>query len=726
MAELRLVMWSLPEFAVAIFTWSVWFTGHLLPPADDRELIALRSYRVITLAIGLLLIALALQHSGQVDPRTALWWMYFVASTLTPLGIRYARFTSGWAPTRLEIAYWAVSAFSVAGLITVPGVFVLGSRINPLGYPQAVSGLSATLLVLAQVLAVAQSARQRFEQGTFGPVKGAQGMAATWFVFAISASLDQLTMTFQWPLPPVFWLGTLAVTTAFARLVHAHHEVIARELQEVSLARAAVLERIARDEPLEPVLDSIQALPEFVPNENARLVSIASERSSLLRELEAQALHDPLTGLANRTLGVRRLAEALEAADGTVCLMVIDLNGFKRINDTLGHITGDAVLVEVARRFGQVVPPQATLARFGGDEFVLILPRTTRAISERLARDLSAVLEPPFDSAGTHLFVSASIGLSFAPDDSIDLVGLHARADMAMYHAKTRHGQAHFEPFMAELFRQRLTLETALRGALEDARQFSLQYQPIIDLKTGEWRSLGVLLRWNHPELGSIDPLRFIPLAEESDMILELGNWVLRESCRQMVAWQRAGLVSLPISVNVSVTQCEYPGFVAGVRAALQESGLEPRFLTLEVVENVILQRFDEVAGHFEELRDWGVRIAIDDFGTGFSSLQYIHKLPFDVLKVDRTFVQQLTAEDTGMINPMALIDTILSLARWLDKTVVIEGVETESQREILMELGCELAQGYLFARPLSVAEVVNGSRFSIDAVLEARVGQTS
>lgn len=416
------------------------------------------------------------------------------------------------------------------------------------------------------------------------------------------------------------------------------------------------------------------------------------------------AEHDALTGLPGRTLLERRLGAAL-AGGRPLAVLFVDLDRFKSINDTLGHQQGDALLCETARRLSEALAPGQLLARLGGDEFIVLAEGLDEEAAEALAGRVHTALVAPFVSGRRRLHVTASVGLALAPRDGQEVAELLRRADTAMYRVKQsgRNGVLSFSPAMAAELESRVQLEQDLHGALARG-ELHLHYQPQWQLGQGQpgLRGVEALLRWQHPRLGRISPSRFIPLAEESGLIVGIGNWVLRQATGQAAQWHRAGLDSLNVAVNVSPIQFARPDFVAEVEAALQESGLPPQALELEVTESAVMRDTAETTRHLERLHQLGVRVAIDDFGTGHASLGLLRRLKVNTLKVDRSFVQDLTNRQDAR----PLIEAILALARGLGLSVVAEGAETEAQLAALRELGCAEVQGYLLAHPLSAEDL--------------------
>ena len=430
-----------------------------------------------------------------------------------------------------------------------------------------------------------------------------------------------------------------------------------------------------------------------------------TERKLLEERLVHQALHDPLTALPNRALLLDRLGHALERADrdeACVAVLFLDLDDFKVVNDSLGHEAGDKLLVEAAERLAGCLRPGNTLARLGGDEFVVLLEDVRgRGEAAGTATRIAEALREPF-SLGAHeeVFVSTSIGVAVGTTDEGLPDDLLRRADMAMYEAK-RKGKAHhevFEPRMDDLALGRLRLGTDLRRAIE-REEFRVFYQPEVELSTGQIVGFEALVRWEHPEHGLVSPARFIPVAEETGMIVPIGRWVLEEACRQAKKWreQRPNGPPLAMSVNLSARQFCHPDLARDVARALRETGAEPASLILEITESAVMEDARSTIDTLRELEALGVGLAIDDFGTGYSSLSYLRRFPVDYLKIDRSFVDGLE-KDSG---DTVLVSGIVDLAHALGLKVVGEGVETAEQLGLLRKMGCDLAQGYHFARPL-------------------------
>jgi diguanylate cyclase (GGDEF)-like protein len=414
------------------------------------------------------------------------------------------------------------------------------------------------------------------------------------------------------------------------------------------------------------------------------------------------AHHDGLTGLPNRLFLSERLQRELSYArrqNTQLALLFIDLDRFKNINDTLGHEVGDRLLCQVAQRLGARVRDCDTVARLGGDEFVILQTGVhSPPHAAKLAESVLQALAQPFQIADTESFVGGSIGIAVYPDDGQCAEDLLKHADIAMYRAKAagRGRLVFFEDRMNLELRERSLLEQELHQAIA-RNQLSVQYQPRVRLKDGRWTGAEALVRWQHPELGWVSPARFIPLAEDSGLIDQIGLWVLRQVCSQLALWKAAGLAIGSVAVNVSGRQFRTTHLVDQVRDALAVSGLAPESLELEVTEGILIDDVGFVLAILNQLKQTGVSLALDDFGTGYSSMAYLKHLPFDVLKIDQSFVRDLDQDEASR----RIVQAVIALAHALDKSVVAEGVETQYQADLLLAWGCEEVQGYYFARPM-------------------------
>jgi diguanylate cyclase (GGDEF)-like protein/PAS domain S-box-containing protein len=439
------------------------------------------------------------------------------------------------------------------------------------------------------------------------------------------------------------------------------------------------------------------------------VVSDITERKALEERLEHQALHDPLTGLPNRRLFVNRLGQAVRRTrrrkGSKTAVLFMDLDGFKVVNDSLGHDVGDLLLRVVAQRLGRCLRPEDLLARFGGDEFVVLLEDVeSPEEAVRVAERITGELRRPFLLEGRELFVAASIGISLGDARTHDPEGLLREADTAMYRAKEGGGGfGVFDPAMHERALGRLDLENGLRRAVERG-EFVVHYQPIVRLDDGRVPAVEALVRWEHPERGLLNPDEFVPVAEESGLVVPMGVAVLEEACRRAKAWQEAHpqMPPLVVSVNISARQLARPDLAETVEEVLGMTGFEGNCLFLDVTETAYVSALAGDAGSLGRLREMGVRISIDDFGTGYSSLSYLKRLPAHTIKVDKSFVRGL-GEDVG---DTMIVRMVVELAHTLGMEVVAEGVETEQQAALLAELGCDFAQGYLFSKPLPPEEV--------------------
>ncbi len=415
---------------------------------------------------------------------------------------------------------------------------------------------------------------------------------------------------------------------------------------------------------------------------------------------------DALTGLPNRRLLTDRLRQALAVADrdeGSMVLMFVDLDHFKRVNDSLGHSVGDELLCSVAQRYQSILRQADTLARLGGDEFIVVLPGMTAMSALDLVRRMLGVAAQPVFVAGHALTVTASIGICVYPQDGADVESLLKNADTAMYKAKEQ-GRNGFQYYAAEMNKatlERLLMESNLRRAVTE-RQFVLYYQPLIELGSGRIIGVEALIRWQHPEFGIILPDSFIPVAEDTGLINPIGDWVLGEACRQARRWIDAGVGPVRIAVNVSPVQFRQAGFVHMVAGALATSGLAAPWLELELTERTVMHDVEITLGTLSALSRMGIHLSLDDFGTGYSSLAYLKRFPVDKLKIDRSFICEL-AHDA---DDQAIASTIVSMGRNLRLQVLAEGIETAQQLALLRQMGCAQGQGYYFSRPVAADQL--------------------
>jgi diguanylate cyclase (GGDEF)-like protein len=475
--------------------------------------------------------------------------------------------------------------------------------------------------------------------------------------------------------------------------------VIRRQYREREIAEAALREAHAMLE--QRVAERTAELARANQGLEAEIV----ERRLSDQRVTHMAHHDALTALPNRTLLTDRVEQAIARAGRSgnkVALLFLDLDRFKNVNDSLGHGVGDQLLQAVATRLTTCLRTEDTAARLGGDEFIISLPEVVDgAEPARVAARILAELARPFDVAGHQLPAEVSIGISVYPDDGANAQTLLRNADTAMYHAKES-GRGNFQFFsqqMNERVSRRLSTETSMRRAL-DRGEFALHYQPLIHLVSGGIAGAEALLRWPQPDQRVVSPADFIPVAEDTGLIVPLGEWVLREACTQAKAWQ-ARQPGLRIAVNLSPRQFRQKHLVATIEKILHDTGLEPQLLELELTEGMLMHHADDTVRTLAQLHEMGVQLAIDDFGTGYSSLSYLKRFPIHTLKVDRSFVKDLIDDP----DDAAIVTAIIAMARGLDLRVVAEGVETEGQASFLKSLACDLAQGFHFGRPVPASE---------------------
>ena len=423
------------------------------------------------------------------------------------------------------------------------------------------------------------------------------------------------------------------------------------------------------------------------------------------RQMSHLAQHDALTDLPNRVLFNDRLTQAIALAERQgkqLALMFVDLDHFKKINDSLGHDVGDKLLKSVAGRLMACVRRSDTVSRLGGDEFVILLSQVEHAEDAAFsARKVLRALTAPHIIDNKSLDINASIGVSTYPSDGQDAEGLMNRADNAMYEAK-EHGRNNYQFFRHEMharLAERQSLEADLRYAL-GRNEFLLHYQPKLGLQTGEITGVEALIRWIHPGRGLIYPAQFVPIAEECGLIVPIGQWVLLEACKQAKAWRDSGLGVVPVSVNVSAAEFGAKDFLSGVRAVLIATGVEPQHLELELTESVLMRDAEAAVVTLAKLKAMGVQLAIDDFGTGYSSFTYLRRFPSDALKLHQSFVQEITADPSDA----AIVSAMINLGRSLKQRVIAEGVETRAQLKFLQHHGCGEGQGFYFSPPV-VAE---------------------
>ena len=487
----------------------------------------------------------------------------------------------------------------------------------------------------------------------------------------------------------------------YARKIGADEQAFMEAFCEVPAMARAQFERVAW------ALFALGKQLSTLAYQNVQQARLITERQGAEQRIEHLAYYDALTDLPNRTLLAQRAELALALAGRRheeLAVLFLDLDRFKEINDSLGHTEGDQLLMQVARRLRESIREVDTVCRMGGDEFVLLLPEAGLEGAQKIADKLLALFRQPFTVASHRLHTTLSVGIALYPHDGVSFDELLKNADTALYRAKQagRNTRVFYAREMNIASVARLMLETELRQALQTG-QMRAYYQPKLRLADGALMGAEALVRWQHPERGLIPPNQFIPVAEASDLIVVLGNWMLEEVCRQLAAWRDAGLPPLSVAVNLAARHFREPGLVGGIAELLAVHDLPSRALELELTESTLIETGPQTMDALQALKRLGVGLAIDDFGTGYSSLGYLKRLPITALKIDQSFVRDLVSD----ADDRTLARTIVALGHSLGLQVVAEGVEAEQQRCILLEQGCDLAQGYLFSRPLSAEDFV-------------------
>lgn len=430
-----------------------------------------------------------------------------------------------------------------------------------------------------------------------------------------------------------------------------------------------------------------------------------TERKRAEAEILELAYHDTLTGLHNRHSLISHLDQEIVRAKRTgkkIAVMFIDLDRFKAINDTLGHHVGDSLLIEVASRMRKSIRESDIVSRFGGDEFMILIPDVSDIEGVKIiAREIIKNISLPFDFNETRVYTSPSIGICLFPEDGKSAAEIMQKADMAMYFAKSEGGSGYrfFTSEMSKITTERMIIENSIRNAL-DEDQFRLYFQPLIDIH-GRIRGAEALIRWEHPELGVLSPDKFIPIAEESSLILKIGKWVISEACIVLNDWNNQGFLDIVMSVNVSASEFLQDNFISDIIKLIDAAGLHPQMIELEITESTAMKSPEKILKIMKEIKSHGIRLSIDDFGTGYSSLAYLSRFPIDQLKIDHSFVRDIENDSSILAITLATI----SLAKQLGKQVVVEGVENQRQADILFQNNCDLQQGYFYSRPVPEKE---------------------
>jgi len=441
-------------------------------------------------------------------------------------------------------------------------------------------------------------------------------------------------------------------------------------------------------------------------------LATAFHRQDLLSQINHQANYDSLSNLPNRHNILVQIDQAIETSkqnDQRCAVAILDLDGFKAINDTFGHLVGDELLLAVADRLKGISHPTETLARLGGDEFAILLTdlRSQEYGRQRAEKYLTA-LQDMFEVDGREVSVSGSLGISYFPEDSNNRDSIIQHADWAMYNAKSK-GRNRCQPFTSKIAKEtqhKISLGNDLQIAIQKERELYMEYQPKLDLVSKRVVGVEALVRWAHPEHGFVSPVEFIPIAKETGLITQLGQWIMRESCKTVALWNQQLNQKVQLSLNITPTELEQRGLTRQIIQTLVETGLEPDFLDLELTETFVMKRFDEASRRMEDLRRLGISISIDDFGSGYSCMSYLHKLPVDCLKIDRSFIELLDFDFRKQDSQRTSItQTIVTLAKSMGLQTVAEGIESENQYQHLLNLGVDVGQGYLFSRSLSGAK---------------------
>jgi diguanylate cyclase len=628
--------------------------------------------------------------SGALALGAGLWCLDLVG--LLALG------TQSWADTDLTILFaaFAVAVLDLMGMLAVfAGSEPSTSRILA-GSTAAAAGISATYwttvaalgparpaggiirpLILSLTLAFAAFTSAFWLRYRVGPKPSWAGLTAKAAAALLGASALLL-------MPLSAWQGASFDFSSFGQGPGASRQLLGAALGATGFAILAVT-RVA--------VFYERRLAE-------RTAQCSRELEEVHTRLQYLATHDSLTGLPNWLLFKERLAQAVADTgrpERAIAVAVLDLDHFSSLNHSLGHGAGDWLLSEVARRVGSVLRPGDLLARLGSDEFVVLIDSlAARVDAEAITRNILAELRQPFSINGADVSVRPSIGVSVWPDDGRRVDDLLAHAEVAMALAKERGGEVQFfQRGMTDSMHERLALENDLRRGLA-AGEFELSFQPVMSAKTGRIITAEALLRWRHPLRGVIGPSSFIPLAEETGLMIPLGEWVIREACRYAAAWQLTHGSQLRIAVNLSATQFRHQNLVEVIRSALAAESLDPRCLEIELTESAVMTNPEESVGVLKQLRKMGVTVAVDDFGTGYSSLSYLRRFPIDKLKIDRSFVRDLATSRTDE----SIVRAIISLAHSVGLQVVAEGVETEEQLRCVRALGCDHWQGYYCCEP--------------------------
>jgi diguanylate cyclase (GGDEF)-like protein len=605
---------------------------------------------------------------------------------------------------RLQRFYMALVAYAIG-----VALMVVASSVKLIGVAPLLFCIGAVVAVNLTIYAIFRSgANERFTDPSLTLVQSLAGIAVIMLV-AYSFDRDR-SLVLVWCLvvllfgvfrfkPREFGLMTLFMLAGYAGvinlLMHQRPQNVDVFLEWYQWLWLAL------------ILPAFAMVGSRISELRARILRTNDELTNALSTIQNMATHDTLTGLPNRASLADTLAHAVnraERARESVSVFFVDLDHFKAINDSLGHTTGDHLLRDVGRRLSLAVRESDLVARLGGDEFVIMVENAGGTDSQvALAEKIIAAVHEPMTLLGHQVAVSASIGIASYPDDGKDPATLLANADLAMYRAKQlgRHRAALYSADLGQTAQERFEIESDMRKALE-AGEFRLYFQPKIAFHNGRMLGVEALIRWHHPKLGVLGPDRFIPIAEESNFIVPLGDWVIEQACRQARAWQDSRLPPFTIAVNLSARQIANDKLFATLAGALKRTGANPAMLELEITETAVMRDVDEAVTLLESLRKLGVKLSIDDFGTGYSSLSYLKKLPVDILKVDRAFVRDLPHNR----DDLAITRAVIAMAHGLSMRVVAEGVEDAGQYQSLLAEGCDEFQGFYCRAAMEGAEL--------------------
>ncbi len=594
--------------------------------------------------------------------------------------------------------------FGITALSTATTYFVWQLFLNLKGLPLQPSNISHLITILG-ILAVSQFISTSILAALYYSLKSGESIWESWKRKCFTSSMSQIAgaslagVTYKL-LKSADITATIIAFSVIA-IAYINYRRIIDEISE-SIEQAEKAERDkAEAEKIRAEQAEKHAAELKVLLKNEEQISHALRKSKVA--FQHSAMHDTLTGLANRANFAATLREIIENSkqSSEKCyLLFLDIRKFKYINDSLGHTIGDKVLMIIAKRLSRLIGKNDIVARLGGDEFGLVLKNYSAAESEKMAQDIFDKIAQPFSLSGNSIFINANIGIAAFENDYKTPEEILRDADIAMHHAKnTGTGTAIFTKELRDRFLDKITLESDLRFALNRG-ELSMNYQPLISLKNGRLIGFEALLRWNHSKRGFVSPADFIPIAEDSGLIIPITTWILKETCQQLADWQKIApdYRELIISVNISGKHLDKESLIEDVQKSLTSAKLSAEFLKLEITESAAMEDAERTIKLLKKLKELNVQLSIDDFGTGYSSLNYLHRLPFDTLKIDRSFVYSVgeNGENSG------ILQTIVALAKNLGMRVIAEGIETESQLALLQNLGCDYGQGYLLSKPLS------------------------